>query len=52
MQLSKKKQIFCCVFLAVLESTLNFQCFEKKNEPHRSSISGVIASERCAYLNA
>ena len=24
----------------------------KKNEPHRSSISGVIASERCAYLNA
>ena len=55
MQLSKKTQIFCCVFLAVLESTLNFQCFEKKkkkNEPHRSSISGVIASERCAYLNA
>ena len=30
MQLSKKPKIFCCVCLAFLESTLNFQCFEKK----------------------
>ena len=32
MQLSKKPKIFCCVFLAFLESTLNFEkkCFEKK----------------------
>ena len=41
------------MFFAFLESTLNFQCSEKKkNEPHRSSISEVIDSERCAYLNA
>ena len=34
-------------------ATLNFQRSEKKkNEPHRSSISEVIDSERCAYLNA
>ena len=39
-------------FFAFLESELNFQCFEKKNEPHRSSISEVIDSERCACLNA
>ena len=30
MQLSKKPKIFCYIFLAFLESTLNFQCFEKK----------------------
>ena len=39
-------------FFAFLESTLNFQCSEKKNEPHRSSISEVIDPKRCAYLNA
>ena len=39
-------------FFAFLESTLNFQCSEKKNEPHRSSISEVIDSERCAYVKA
>ena len=26
--------------------------FWKKNEPHSSSISKVIDSEKCAYLNA
>ena len=31
MQLSKKKEIFWDIFPAFLESTLNFQCFEKKN---------------------
>ena len=43
---------FWLIFLAFLESILNFQCSEKKNEPHRSNISEVIDSERCAYLNA
>ena len=38
-------------FIAFLESTLNFKDFEK-NEPHSSSISEVIDSERHAYLNA
>ena len=51
MQLSKKPKIFCSVFLAFLESTLNFQCFEKKMNL-KKSISGAIASERCVYLNA
>ena len=29
-KLSKKPYIFCCIFFAFLESTLNFQCSEKK----------------------
>ena len=44
--------------LNFLESTWNFQCSEKKkqkkqkqNELYRSSISEVIDSGRCAYLN-
>ena len=52
-KLSKKPSIFCCIFFfAFLEFKLNFQCSEKKNEPHRSSISAVIDSGTCAYLNA
>ena len=30
MQLSKKPRIFCCVFLAFLESKLDFECFKGK----------------------
>ena len=30
MKLSKKRKIFCFVFLAFLESTLNFECFKGK----------------------
>ena len=30
MQLFKKPKIFCGIFVAFLEFTLNFQCFEKK----------------------
>ena len=51
-KLSKKPLIFCGIFFAFLEPTLNFQCSEKKNEPHRSSIYEVIDSKRYAYLNA
>ena len=43
----KTKNIF-----SFFESTLSFEHFEKKNEPHSSSISEVIDSERRAYLNA
>ena len=50
-KLSIKREIFCGIFFAVLESTLNFQCSEK-NAPHRSSISEAIDFERFAYLNA
>ena len=48
---SKKTKTFWCSFFAFLESTLNFQRSEKKIEPHWSSISEVLDSERCAYLN-
>ena len=51
MQLSETPKTFC-QFIAFLEATLNFEHFEKKNQSHSSSISEVIDSERCAYLNA
>ena len=35
-----------------LESKLNFEHFEKKNEPHSLSISSIIDSEKRGYLNA
>ena len=31
MQLFKKPKTFCCIFIAFLESTLNFEYFEKKS---------------------
>ena len=52
MQLSKKAKIFCCIFISLLKSTLNFEHFEKKNGPSSLSISEIIDSERRAYLNA
>ena len=55
MQLSEKPITFSQFFIAFLESTSNFEHFakkKKKKEPHSSSISKVIDSERCAYLNA
>ena len=51
-KLSKKPKFFCRTSFAFLVSTLNFQCSEKKKPPHKSSISEVIDSERCCYLNA
>ena len=34
MQLSKKQEIFFEFFFAFLKSTLNFESFPKKEEPH------------------
>ena len=51
MQLFEKPKIFSCIFIAFLESTLNFEHFEK-NDPPPLSISEVIDSERRAYLHA
>ena len=48
MQLSQK---FWCFFIAFFEFPLNFEHFEKTNEPHSSSISEVIDSDRRAYLH-
>ena len=45
MQLSKKPKRFCSIFIAFLESTLNCQHFERKNEPHSLSVSAIIDSE-------
>ena len=52
MQLPEKPKTFCQFFIAFLKCILNFENFEKKNEPHSLSISEVIDSERRAYLNA
>ena len=51
-QISKKPKPFCCIFIAFLESTLNFEYFEKNNEPHSISIFQIIDSEKRGYLNA
>ena len=32
MQLSKKPKSFCCIFIAYLEPTLDFEYFEKKRK--------------------
>lgn len=42
---------FCALFIAFLESTLNFQLFEKK-KTDSFSISEIIDVERCGYINA
>ena len=55
MQLSKKQKTFCCLFVAVLESTLNFRHFQKKQKTIELpclNISEIIDFERCGYLNA
>ena len=44
--------MFFGIYFAFSESELNFQCFEKNNELHRSSISEVIDYERYVGLNA
>ena len=52
MQLSQKLETFSRFFIACFESALNLENFEKKNEPHSSSIFEVIDSQRRVYLNA
>ena len=52
MQLPEKPKKLCQFFIAFLESTLNFEHFEEKNEPLSLNISEVFDSERRAYLNA
>ena len=51
MQLSKNSKTFHCFFIAFLESTLNFENFEKI-EPRSLSISEITDSERRGYRNA
>ena len=49
MQLSGKLKTFSPFFIVFFESALNFKHFEKKNQPHSSSISEVIFSQRRVY---
>ena len=54
MQLSEEPKTFYQCFIAFLESTLNFEHFEKK-EPHSLSISEItdsVDSEERSHLNA
>ena len=52
MQLIAKLETFSMVFIAILESALNFERLKRKRCPHRSSISEVFDSERRFYLQA
>ena len=52
MILSEKLKQFFPFLVALSESGLNFQHFEKKEKLHSSSISEVIDSQRRVYLNA
>ena len=50
MELSENPSIFYCTLFVFLESTLNFQCSEKGNEPQRSKTFEFTVSERCVDL--
>ena len=51
MELPEKLETFSVVFIAFSESTLNFDHFEKKDEPHGPSISEVFDSKKRLYLH-
>ena len=46
MHLSQKKNIFSEFFCAFLESALNFEHFQKKDDPHSLCISEITDHER------
>ena len=46
MQLSQKQKSFSEFFASFLKSRLNFKYFEKKDDPHRFSISEITDSEK------
>ena len=47
MQLSQKQKTFAEFFSAFSRSTLNFEHFQKKDDPHRVFISEATACEKC-----
>ena len=51
MHLSEQPRTFSRVFVTFLESTLNLKHLKKK-QLHSLSISEIIDSKRCSYLNA
>ena len=44
--LSQKKKTFSEIFSAFLKSTLNFEHFGKKDDPHSRCISQIPVSEK------
>ena len=51
MQISRKLKIFSGSFIAFLESTLNLEYFQKKDQSHSLSIKEIINCETGSYLN-
>ena len=51
MRLSQKQEIFWQFFFAFLKSTLNFEHFSKKQQPHSSFISEITDGERALSIN-
>ena len=51
MHLSKKKNIFSPFFSGFFESTLNFEHFPKKDDPHSLCITENTDHQRRAWIN-
>ena len=51
MHLSQNENNFSQFFSAFSESALNFEHFQKKDDPHSLCISEITDHERRAYIN-
>ena len=49
-ELSQKKTAFSQLLLAVSKFTLNFEHFQKKDDPHSLFISEITHSEKRGYI--
>ena len=47
MKLSQRQKTFCQLFSSFLKSSLNFEHFQTKDDPHSWYISEVTDSEKC-----
>ena len=44
--LAQKEQTFSRIFSSFLKSTLNFEHFQKKDDPHSQCVSEITVSEK------
>ena len=51
MQISLKLETCSRLFIVFVKSTLNLEYFEKKDQSHSLSITGIINCETGSYLN-
>ena len=51
MLLSRKRKTFSSFFVAFFDAALNFEYFEKKNQPYSLGISEVTHSQKRVYLS-